>query len=281
MLTSDQTQSIQHLVTEAKSILVIYAKEASEDQVAAAVALHLGLVALGKNSSLLSPTKPGKSLAHLEGISQVSTEMGNKNLEISFDYQEDMVDKVSYNIDEQLKKFRLLIQPRQNAKPLDAKTVEFAYVGAEAEVIFLVGVAALDDLDRLYVGYEQLYEDAKTISLNTFETPFGLIKVSTAGAASTSEVMAYLIQQLGAELTDQIATNLITGIEVATDHLQSLSATADTFEIISQLLRAGGRRVNRGRAKLEDSPKVITDGTSGFANAVSRVSKVELKKMSK
>lgn len=268
MLTPDQVQSIQHLVTEAKSFLVIYSPESSVDQAASAVALHRGLHTLDKSTSLISPVKPAPAFSAIDGISQTTTEMGNKNLEISFDYQEDMVDKVSYNIDEDAKKFRLIIQPRKGAKPLDQKTVQFSYSGAEADVIFLVGVNALKDLDKLYDEYEQLFEDSKTISINTHETAYGSIKISTAGAASTSEVIAYLLQELGAEFTSDISTNLITGIESATDKLQSLSTTADTFEIISKLLRAGGRRVSRKSASVSSS-------TDGFAHAISKTVKPE------
>ncbi len=250
MLTPDQVQTIQHTVSLAKTILVIYSPQASVDQVAAAVALHKGLLTLGKSSTLLSPIKPAHDFSVVDGVDQTATELGNKNLEVSFDYQEDMVDKVSYNIDEEAKKFRLIIQPRKDAKPLDSKTVEFSYTGADADAIFLVGVSGLDSLDALYVGYEQLYQDVTSISINSYETPYGSIKVSTMGAASTSEVMAYLLQELGVEITSDIATNLITGIELATDKMQSLATTADTFEIISKLLRAGGRRTSRSRNNL-------------------------------
>ncbi len=123
----------------------------------------------------------------------------------------------------------------------------------------------MESLDKLYFEYESLYEDTTTISVNTYETTFGSIKISTAGAASTAEVVAYLLQELGAEFTSDIATNLILGIESATDKLQSLAATADTFEIVSKLLRAGGRRLSRA--------KVHAPQNHGFAQAVSRASK--------
>ncbi len=247
MLTPDQVQTIQDTVATAKTVLVIFSPQASVDQVASAVALHQGLLALGKSSSLVSPLKPARGFSLIEGIDQTTQQLGNKNLEISFDYQEDMVDKVSYNIDDVAKKFRLVISPRQDAKPLDDQTVTFAYTGAEADLIFLIGVPSLDSLDAVYFQYEALFQDTTTVSINTFETTFGSVKINTAGAASTSEVIAYLLQQFGAEFTSEIATNLITGIEAATDKLQSLATTADTFEILSTLLRAGGRRVARSK----------------------------------
>ncbi|CAN5297087.1 hypothetical protein BH10PAT2_BH10PAT2_0080 [soil metagenome] len=269
MLTTDQVQAIQHTVSEAKSILVVYSPEATIDQVASAVALFKGLQTLdSKSVMLLSPEKPNQERSILQGIQETSSELGNKNLEISFDYQDDMVDKVSYNIDEEAKKFHLIIQPAKGAKPLDEKTVEFSYTGTDADVIFLLGVSDLSDLEQLYTGFEAVYEDARTISIHSYETTFGSIKISTVGAASTSEVIAYLLQELGVEFSGEIATNLITGIESATDRLQSLATTADTFEIISKLLRAGGRRVSRSKPRAQD----------GFAHAISKVSKGEASK---
>lgn len=269
MLTPDQVQMIQHVTAEAKTILVLYSSEANLDQVSSAVALHRGLQTLGKNSSLLSPLKPGREFDVIDGIDHTSAELGNKNLEISFDYQEDMVDKVSYNIDDEAKKFRLVIQPRRGAKPLVANTVGFSYTGAEADLMFLIGVPNLDSLGGLYSGFESLYEDVTIVSINTYETPFGSIKVNTAGAASTSEVMAYLLQELRVEMSGDIATNLILGIETATDRLQSLATTADTFEIISKLLRAGGRRVTRKKTGLT---------AANLAHPVEKITKGEVKK---
>jgi hypothetical protein len=264
MITPDTIQVLKDHISSAQSILIIFSSDAKFDQVASAMTLYLGLEQLGKQVTVFSPSLVTVEHSSLVGIDKVATQIGNKNLQVSFEYEADRVDKVSYHIDEESKKFHLIIQPKKGQRPLSSEGVEFSYTGAEADVILLVGVRSLDDLDQLYVGYEDLYNSATTISLNTYETPFGSVKVNISGSASYSESTAYVLQELGAELTSDMATNLLMGIEEATDSFHSLSTSADTFEIVSQLLRAGARRKTRTKPSAS---------INGFAEAFSKVGK--------
>lgn len=274
MLTPDQLQLVKQSVTEAQSILVFFAAPAPFDQAASAISIFLGLRDLQKNVHLLSPKAPASELEKLSGIDQVSSKIGNKNLQISFEYQEDMVDKVSYHIDEEDHKFHLIVQPKKNAQPLDASKVEFNYTGADADLIFLVGVNNLESLDELYYGYEDMFKDATTISVNSFDTDYGTIKLDTSGSPSFSEATAYILQEIGIEINGDIATNLLAGIEEQTNSFQSLSTTADTFEIVSKLLRSGARRINRQPVKVPapapNTVRQIPSSTNGFADAIAR-----------
>ncbi len=266
MITPDTIQLLKDHISSAQSVLILFPSDAKFDQVASSMALYLGLDQLGKQVAAFSPAPVTVEHSSLVGIDKVATQIGNKNLQVSFEYEEERVDKVSYHIDEEAKKFHLIIQPKKGQRPLTTDNVEFSYTGAEADLIILIGVRSLDDLEQLYIGYEDLYNSATTISINTYETPFGSVKVNISGSASYSESLAYILQELGAEITSDMATNLLMGIEEATDSFHSLSTTADTFEIVSQLMRAGARRKTRTKASASQS-------VNGFAEAFSRVSK--------
>jgi hypothetical protein len=264
MITPEQIELLKQYMQPSQRMLVVFPPTATFDQVASATALYLGLKEAGKDVSLLTPELVRAEFSSLVGIQDAGQNLGNKNLQVSFSYQEEMVDKVSYNIDEEHQKFYLVIQPKKGGKPLDTKTVEFSYTGADADLIFLVGVNDLETLEQLYIGYEDFYANTATVSLNSFETPFGTVRLTTDGSASFSEVTAFLLQELGVQIDSDIATNLLGGVEEATDNFRSLAATADTFEIVSRLMRAGARRVTRNKN---------TSTGNGFAQAFAQVNK--------
>lgn len=268
MLTPDTIELLKNQVSNAESILVVFPAQVKFDQVASALSLFLGLEELKKNVTVASPAPVTVGLSSLVGIDRVSNQLGNKNLQVTFDYKEEAVDKVSYHIDEESRKFHLVIQPKKGAKPLLTESVMFSYTGVEADLVFVVGAHSLDDLEQLYYGQEEFFQNTTVVSINSYETTFGSIKVSTAGSASSSEVMAYLLQELGVTLSADIATNLLAGIEDATNSFTSLAASADTFEIAAKLLRLGARRVHM------TSPSSPKD----FMNAFAQVGKSETKK---
>jgi hypothetical protein len=248
MLTPDTLSLLKDTLASAQNILIFLPPKVKNDQLASGLSLFLGIQSLGKNVTILSPEPIGDLGQGLAGKEKITSQMGNQNLQVSFDYNEDQVDKVSYHIDEETKKFHLIIQPKKSVSPIDASKVEFQYTGASADLIFCVGVRQLEDLDGLYYGFEEVFKDATTVSIHSFETDFGSIKVSTAGSASFAEVIAYLLQEMGTSMSDDIASNLLFGIEEATDSFHSLATTADTFEIVSKLLRLGARRGTRARS---------------------------------
>jgi hypothetical protein len=64
-------------------------------------------------------------------------------------------------------------------------------------------------------------------------------------ASSISEVVADLIKESGMRIDEDAATNLIMGVENATDFFSDPSVDADTFATISELMRKGGKRSSR------------------------------------
>lgn len=245
MPTEEQLQNIVGVVGTAETILVMLPSDPSFDQVATATSLYLSLEKMGKKVSLLSPEEKLTNFEDLNASDMVASQLGGKNLQVSFDYHPDAIDKVSYHINEERGKFYLVIQPQKGSPPLDPKTVEYDFAGAEADLIFLVGVSSLEDLEHLYFGYENLYQDGATISINNFETKVANINLDFSNASCLSEGVCDLVKTLGVELDGDIATNILAGIEEKTNGFHSLTTSAKTFEITAELMRAGARRVRR------------------------------------
>jgi hypothetical protein len=72
--------------------------------------------------------------------------------------------------------------------------------------------------------------------------------------ATTSELVASLIRESGLTLDNDVATNLIMGIEEGSSNFGSSEVTASTFEVFAHLLRSGGQRLPRVKLSPADFP---------------------------
>lgn len=245
MISQPQLIQIKEFLAPAQSVLVLINPNADLDVLAASSALFLSLKESGKDVIFASPDSPENVDKNLTGLDQFRTEISNKNLIVSFDYDENAVEKVSYHIGEETNRFYLTVQPKKGHQPLNKDSVEVGYVGAEADLIFMIGVHDYESLEHLYLGSEQFFTDTTVISINNFEAKVGDIKINTAENINISSAVAEIIRQANLQISGDAATNLLLSIEETTDSFKSLSITPDLLETAAWLMRQGARRVRR------------------------------------
>ena len=242
MIDEVLSNQLARSIESAHTIIVVLDQNATFDQVAGGLALTQALEQADKQVRLVSP-KPRQGLDQLFEASRISTELGHQSLTISFDYSEDKVDNISYHIGEETGKFYLTVRPKAGVEPLDPSSVEYSHTGAVADLLILIGVSDLEELDQLYYGYEDLYRNTTSIVINNFKSEFGTIGIDVSSSPTTSEFIYLLLQNQNLPITADIATNLLTGIEQASNRFQSRSITANTFEVAAKLMNLGARRV--------------------------------------
>ena len=277
MITPELTQLLKDYISPTQTVLILFSPEATADQTSSALAFSSCLEKMGKHVTVACPAPLEERNNPAVGKEQIVKEFGNKDLQITFDYVPDRVEKVSYNIDDAAQKFHLIIQPKKGSSPLETSTVQYSYTGVEADLLILIGVSELDSLGDLYFNNSGLFENTAVISINTFETEFGTIKVDVSASTSFSEDISHILMEIGCDVRGDSATNLLSGIEQATDGFRSLSMTAETFELVSQLLRAGARRIMRSQQSGHSlrSVEVIAEKNS-FADALNKKNNTEL-----
>ena len=259
MIDHHKLALFKELFNQADSVLVIYAPDALRDHLFAATALYKTFQQLGnKEIALLSSEDLSAAEPDIVYLAETKTDVGHKNLCISLDYSAESVEKITSVVDEDAKKLHLTIKPKKGVHPLLKENITFSYTGAEADMIILVGVDDLESLEQLYVGYENLYQNTALISINSYETSFGNLKLDILGSSCVSEYVATLLRDLNYQIDFEVATNLLAGIDEETDNLESYLATADTFEVISYLLRNGARRFARVAQEENQNEDVIT-----------------------
>lgn len=240
MIQSENLTQIIDFINRSSSILVILDQSANFDQKIAASSLYLSLMVSGKKVEFLSQKQIKNGT--IRGLDKIKTKMGNRNLLISFDYDENSVSKVSYHIDEDNKKFYLTIKPKAGENGLDPQTVGFEKTGIDADLMIFIGVKELEDLDQLYYGYEQDFSDVTKISLSKQAASYADYSAEDVGQISCSEIVANLIAGANLTLDEPVATNLFAGINYETSQFSALTADANTFEIAAMLIRAGAQR---------------------------------------
>lgn len=233
---------VKKALAAAKSIPVVLPQKPSKDKVAAALGLFLSLKKMGRETSVVCSEEMTVELSWLVGVDRIGKEMGGKNLVIAFDYIEDSIEKVSYNIEGG--KFNLVVQPKEGFNPLSTDKVEYSYGGGQADLVFAIGSPTLDSLGEIYQQNREFFKEEKVVNLDHSpgNTQFGKYNLVNTKASSCSELVAGLLSRLGLPVDADIASNLFYGLEVSTQSFSLSSIGPGTFEAAAFCLRAGARK---------------------------------------
>jgi len=228
--------SFGSIINSANSILILLPLKPYFDQVAAALSLYLAIK--GKKEATIVCTTPMiVEFNRLVGVNKISTEAGNKNLVIRFaGYKASEIEKVSYDVENG--EFRLTVVPKAGFVSPKKEQVDLAYSGISADTVILVGGA----MESHFPALSQEIAGAKILHIGTRALSGGAALSFARPSSSTSELVANLIAEAGLALDADIATNLLMGIEEGSREFKGQDVTADTFQTIATLLRAGGKR---------------------------------------
>jgi nanoRNase/pAp phosphatase (c-di-AMP/oligoRNAs hydrolase) len=244
--------SLPDLISKANDTFVLLGQNPTADTIAAGLALYHTLESQGKNVFIACPTEINPEEVDLNGVEEIAHKIGNRNLVISLSVNsKDSIEKVSYHLEEDGKAFNLVIQPKKGNPPLKSNDVKYSYQGVQADLIIILGANRLEDLGSFYEAEKKVFSDATTVSFSRHPgVNFAQHKIVEPDTASLAEVVLKSMQSANLQLNQAAATCLLYGIDWSTQNLQSPNVTADTFEAVASLLRAGGQRQNQGRDDL-------------------------------
>ncbi len=247
MVNQNQTSRIQSALATAQSIFIALPRNPSFDKVAAGLGFYLSLVKAKKSVTIGCPTEMRVEFSSLVGVNKIkdSFQGGKDSLTISFDYIEDAIEKVSYNIEGG--KFNLVVKPKAGHPPLDSEKVEYSYTGGKVDLIFTIGASSLDTLGDIHQDNQELFGESQIINFdnNPRNQQYGQVNLVNPISASLSEEMASLIAQLRLPTDGDIGSNLLLGIGRATNQFSSIKVGSGTFEAAAFCLKIGARRQTR------------------------------------
>lgn len=220
----------QSLLASSQTVFILFSQKLNLDPVAAGLSLFLSLEKAGKKASIFCARPMTVEFSSLVGVDRVKNQLEGKNLVISFDYVEDSVEKVSYNIENN--KFNLVIQPKEGYPPLSHQKVQYSYAGANADLFLLIGTDSLEGLGEIYQSNKKTLDEGKVVGFDIQSFQF----------FGWCELIANLIEKLDLPIDEDIATNLLVGIEKETKGFAPEKSGPGSFEAAAFCLRAGGHR---------------------------------------
>ena len=245
--------SFKTVIDNSKSVLILLPTRPYFDQVASALSIFLAFRE-EKDISVYSPTPMTVEFNRLIGVNKISQELGNKNLVIRFtDYRATDIERVSYDIENS--QFRLTVIPKQKSTPPTKDQIDLSYSGVSSDTVIIIGGANESHFPALstkdLTGANIVHIGTRDISLASNKSYVSFSRP----ASSVSEIAADLIKESGKTMDADIATNLIMGIEESTNNLSDSVVTADTFAVVAELMRSGGKRTSlQGAAQRRDYP---------------------------
>jgi nanoRNase/pAp phosphatase (c-di-AMP/oligoRNAs hydrolase) len=242
--TINPISRINDVIAKGVAGAVVLPTQPTPDAAAAAASLYLGLTKIGKSVSLVCENSINIPEITACDKAQSSLVTSGDNLIVSFPYVDGSIDKVDYNI--QGDKFNLVITPRPNYPKLEPNQVKFAYTGGSLDFIITIDAPTLNSLGAIYSDNQSQFQGKEIINIDRHLTNsfYGTVNFVNKTSSSISELVMDVLESLQVALDKDIATNLYAGIMVATNNLTSYSSSADTFENVARLLRAGAIRKN-------------------------------------
>ena len=211
-MAKPDTNQFKGLLDSAHSVAVLLPKNPSFDAVAAALSLKLSLDQSGKPTTVACPEALTVEFHRLVGADSVSSHFGSRNLVITFPGQTEIVDKVSYNLDDK-GELNLVITPKPGTPGIDYKRLNFVSGGSQADLAIVFPGAEIPEI----------------------------LAQTKQFAITGSEDVAIVLETLKLPISSDAASNLLAGVEKATSNFTQ-NTTVDTFEVAAVLMRHGARR---------------------------------------
>ncbi len=249
-MSKPDTTKLKQLLQDAKHVMVFLPENPHFDAVSSALSLKLALISIGKNVTVLCPQEITVEFNRLVGVDTVASTFGTRHLVISFPGQTEHVDKISYNVENG--ELQLVVTPKATAPDLDYTKLKFIAHSNKSDLAILVGVHQLLDLGNFYHSARDFFTSTKLVSY-TVDIPqenYTDHQIYDPNASSLSEITLNVIESLELRVDIDIATNLLHGLEKATDGFTNPDVTHATFETAAKLMRRGARR---GKAINPDS----------------------------
>lgn len=241
--TNTTLPRVSDIIGKGTNGIIVLPVNPSQDAIAGATSLYLGLLKMGKNVSIVSSSPIKSDMAAADKI-QSTLSVGGDNLVVSFPYSDGAIDKIDYHI--QGDKFNLVIAPRQGFPKLDPSQVSYSYSGGSFDFIITVDAPNLNAVGTLYTENQTQFQGKEIINIDRHLTNafFGTVNYINKTSSSTCELVYKVLKQLECEMDKDMSTNLYTGIAAATNTFTSYSVNAETFETIAALLKAGAAKKN-------------------------------------
>ena len=237
MSKNNAQEQIIAKLKESESILIAVNDSPSVDELSSALALTLAINNSGKHATAVSSGKMPDALAFLRP---------EKTFENSVDSLRDFIIALNKEKADHLRyklvgdHVKIFITPYRSI--ISEKDLEFEQGDFNIDFVLALNVESQDRLDGALAAHGRIFHDASVAILTIGENQTNLngIHWHAENASSLSEISVQIIESLGKKnLTQPVATALLTGIVAETDRFSNAKATAEAMSLAAKLISSG------------------------------------------
>ncbi len=237
MSKNDAQEQIIAKLKESESILIAVNDSPSVDELSSALALTLAINNSGKHATAVSSGKMPDALAFLRP---------EKTFENSVDSLRDFIIALNKEKADHLRyklvgdHVKIFITPYRSI--ISEKDLEFEQGDFNIDFVLALNVESQDRLDGALAAHGRIFHDASVgiLTIGENQTNLNGTHWHAENASSLSEISVQIIESLGKKnLTQPVATALLTGIVAETDRFSNAKATAEAMSLAAKLISSG------------------------------------------
>ena len=237
MSKNNAQEQIIAKLKESESILIAVNDNPSVDELSSALALTLAINNSGKHATAVSSGKMPDALAFLRP---------EKTFENSVDSLRDFIIALNKEKADHLRyklvgdHVKIFITPYRSI--ISEKDLEFEQGDFNIDFVLALNVESQDRLDGALAAHGRIFHDASVaiLTIGGNQTNLNGTHWHAENASSLSELAVQIIESLGKKnLTQPVATALLTGIVAETDRFSNAKATAEAMSLAAKLISSG------------------------------------------
>ena len=237
MSKNNAQEQIIAKLKESESILIAVNDNPSVDELSSALALTLAINNSGKHATAVASGKMPDALTFLRP---------EKTFEHSVDSLRDFIIALNKEKADHLRyklvgdHVKIFITPYRSV--ISEKDLEFEQGDFNIDFVLALNVESQDRLDGALAAHGRIFHDASVGILTVGENQTNLngIHWHDESASSLSEITVQIIESIGKKnLTESVATALLTGIVAETDRFSNSKVTAEIMGLASKLIASG------------------------------------------
>ena len=237
MSKNNAQEQIIAKLKESESILIAVNDSPSVDELSSALALTLAINNSGKHATAVSSGKMPDALAFLRP---------EKTFENSVDSLRDFIIALNKEKADHLRyklvgdHVKIFITPYRSI--ISEKDLEFEQGDFNIDFVLALNVESQDRLDGALAAHGRIFHDASVgiLTIGENQTNLNGTHWHAENASSLSEISVQIIESLGKKnLTQPVATALLTGIVAETDRFSNAKATAEAMSLAAKLISSG------------------------------------------
>lgn len=237
----NQRQQVYELIQKHSNILILLPFASNGDAIGAGLALAAALKKLSKKVTIVSGESSLSQYNFLEGVDAIEQDIkAGRDLIISIDTKEHPVGELRYDKDNGL--LNIYLTPAGGN--LETKNIELKQGSFNYDLLIVLDCSDLEELGSVYEKNTELFFDVPIINVDHHSSneQFGEVNMVEITAASTSEIVYYMIEEWGKDIVDERnATQLLAGIIASTNSFRKNNTTPRSFNVAAALI---GKRAN-------------------------------------